>query len=145
MFLCPNEAENMLNEIIKSNGMQNRNNIKLYNINMQKAYELIKEFMHLKKLESQNSDIKNNIVYWKLIPSKRQAQNALVFLSYKKKSELIFPVFYVDGFYVNKDRANIIPLFFDIEDLRDALNKKGVKSYKIKVLNFVDLIFSVCQ
>ncbi|SCN62529.1 apicoplast TIC22 protein, putative [Plasmodium chabaudi chabaudi] len=142
MFLCPYDAENMLNEIIKSNGMQNRNNIKLYNINMQKAYELIKEFMHLKKLENQNSDVKNNIVYWKLIPSKRQTQNAYVFLSYRKKSELVFPVFYVDGFYVNKDRANIVPLFFDIEDLRDTLNKKGVKNYKIKVLNFVDLIFS---
>ncbi|SBT71591.1 apicoplast TIC22 protein, putative [Plasmodium malariae] len=142
MFLCPYDAENMLKEIIKSNSIKNVNNIKIHSINMQKAYELIKEFLNLKNLEKKNVDSKKNYVYWKLMPSKRQVQNALIYLSFKKKSELVFPIFYVDGFYIHRHAKAIVPLFFDVEDLKNAVEKVSMKNYKIKVINFVDLILS---
>ncbi|CRG93060.1 apicoplast TIC22 precursor, putative [Plasmodium gallinaceum] len=146
LFLCPHDAESMLNEITKNNSIKNISNIKIHSISMEKAYNLIKEFLLLKTMEKKNEDIKKNNIYWKLIPSKKQIQNALIFLSFKKKSDLIFPVFYVEGLYIHRDSKNIIPLFFDLEDLKKTIEEKfeksSLKNYKIKVLNFVDLIFS---
>ncbi|GAW81267.1 apicoplast TIC22 protein [Plasmodium gonderi] len=142
LFLCPYDAENMLNEIINNNGVKNTNNIKIHHINMQKAYELINEFLRLKNIENVHAHVKKNNVYWKLMPSSRQIQNALLFLSFKKKSEIVFPIFYIEGFYLQRDAKNIVPLFFDMEDLKIAIEKTPMKNYKIKVLNFVDLIFS---
>ncbi|CRH00373.1 apicoplast TIC22 precursor, putative [Plasmodium relictum] len=146
LFLCPYDAETMLNEIKKNNGIKNSSNIKIHSISMEKAYNLIKEFLLLKRMEKRNEDIKKNNIYWKLMPSKKQIQNALIFLSYKKKSDLIFPIFYAEGLYIQRDSKNIIPLFFDLEDLKKTIEEKfensNIKNYKIKVLNFVDLIFS---
>ncbi|SCQ16375.1 apicoplast TIC22 protein, putative [Plasmodium ovale] len=142
LFLCPYDAENALNEIVKNNGIKNKNNVKIHNISMEKAYELVREYLFLKNMEKRNEDGRKNNVYWKLIPSKRQMENALIFLPYKKKSTLLFPVFYIEGFYIRKDTKNIIPLFFDMEDLKEAIEKTPMKNYEIKVLNFIDVIFS---
>ncbi|KJP85699.1 hypothetical protein AK88_04677 [Plasmodium fragile] len=142
LFLCPYDAENMLKDIVNSNGVRNTRNIKIHYLNMQKAYELINEFLLLKKAEKRNPHVGKNNVCWKLIPSKRQMQNALLFLSFNKKSELVCPVFYVDGYYLQRDSTDIVPLFFDVEDLKSAIANTPLKNNKIKVLNFVDVIFS---
>ncbi|VWU50133.1 apicoplast TIC22 protein [Hepatocystis sp. ex Piliocolobus tephrosceles] len=142
MFLCPYDAEDMLNKIIINNGITNKNNIKLHAINMQKAYELIKEFLFLKKLEHKNENVKKNIIYWKLISSTKQYQNALMYLSYKKKSEVTCPIFYIDNLFIRKDSKNITPMFFDIEDLKECTKKVNMTNKQIKVLNFIDLVLS---
>ncbi|EUR76769.1 hypothetical protein PFBG_01193 [Plasmodium falciparum 7G8] len=148
MFLCPYDAENMLNDMIKYNGMKYNGNIKIHNITMKKAYELMKEFLQLEKMEVNKEDSKKKQnIYWKLISSKRQLQNALYYLSFTKKSELMYPVFYAENLYIQKDGSNIIPLFFDLEDLKEAIEEQKNKAlskvdYKIKVLNMVDLIFT---
>lgn len=60
----------------------------------------------------------------------------------------MYPVFYAENLYIQKDGSNIIPLFFDLEDLKEAIEEQKNKAlskvdYKIKVLNMVDLIFTV--
>ncbi|CAA9988543.1 apicoplast TIC22 protein, putative [Plasmodium knowlesi strain H] len=142
LFLCPYDAESMLKDIVNSNGVRNTRNIKIHYLNMQKAYQLINEFLLLKKAEKRNPHVGKNNVCWKLIPSKRQMQNAHLFLSFKKRSELVCPIFYVDGYYLQRDSKDIVPLFFDVEDLKSAIEETPLKNNKIKVLNFVDLIFS---
>ncbi|ANQ08753.1 Uncharacterized protein PCOAH_00028650 [Plasmodium coatneyi] len=142
LFLCPYDAENMLNDIVNSNGVRNTRNIKIHYLNMQKAYQLINEFLLLKKAEKRNPHVGKNNVCWKLIPSKRQMQNAHLLLSFNKRSELVCPIFYVDGYYLQRDSKDIVPLFFDVEDLKSAIEKTPLKNNKIKVLNFVDVIFS---
>ncbi|EUD68414.1 hypothetical protein C922_01436 [Plasmodium inui San Antonio 1] len=142
LFLCPHDAESMLDDLINSNGVRNARNIKIHYLNMQKAYQLINEFLLLRKAEKRNPHVSKNNVCWKLIPSRRQIQNALLFLSFKKRSELVCPIFYVDGYYLQRDSKDIVPLFFDVEDLKSAIEKTPLKNYKIKVLNFVNVIFS---
>lgn len=146
LFVCPYDAEEMLEQLITNNSVKETKNIKIHSIHMGKAYELIKELIHLKSLEHTDEHIKRNMVYWKLIPSKKQVQNSLIHLSFKEKSDFIFPVFYIDGVYIKKDKENIIPLFLSMEDLKSTFEKqckgRSFKKCNIKVLNLVDLMFS---